>query len=87
MGMWVAQFDEDGPQNGDVIVRNAKGGLIAIIYSANPRDDAETMRRAQALCKYGCPTHCSTCGVSMEPSDRSETCGKCKKFWEAQTGI
>lgn len=81
-GVWTYALDKDGPCNGDVIVRTAKGSLIAVIYATNPRDDKETLRRARLLCEHAAPRHCTTCGGDTINAD---TCDRCLVWWMENT--
>jgi hypothetical protein len=65
---WAAKLDDEGPRNGDVIVRTAKGRLVAVIYAASTPE--ETMRRAQALLAAEAPlcshkSSMSSCGIKV----------------------
>ena len=75
-GIWIARLDDVGPCNGDVIVRTAKGSLVAVIYSTG--DEAKTLGRAHAFIKAAAPRWCTTCGIDTIDT---ETCAKCAEFW------
>jgi hypothetical protein len=47
-GPWTFALDTEGPCNGDVLVKTAKGRLVAVIYSTG--DEQTTLNRAQAFC-------------------------------------
>lgn len=78
MAQWIAKF-EDVACNGDVIIRTAKGRLVAIIYAVNAKsEDPATMKRAQVFIIAAQPSWCETCG---RDTDGANECAACTLFW------
>lgn len=71
---WTFALDTEGPCNGDVLVKTAKGRLVAVIYAAG--DDAKTLARARAFCKVQSPQWCCHCGKST-PEGQGDECSVC----------
>ena len=78
---WVIEPDSrsNSGQNGDVIVRQRGGRMIALFY-AGPGRDGEKVARARAVtfCKVASPQWCSWCGCDTVQGDE---CDRCRDWW------
>ena len=74
---WTYDLDSDGPCNGDVVVKTARGKLVAVFFAAG--SDEKTLARARSFCRAQSPQHCSTCGKSTAEGV-GDTCAKCQRW-------
>jgi hypothetical protein len=76
IGPWTFALDTEGPCNGDVIVRDAKGKLIALFYSTG--NEKKTLDRARRFCRFVSPQWCQHCGKATGEAEGDE----CRDCWK-----
>lgn len=76
---WTAAPDDIGPCNGDYIIRDAHGRLIALIYCGIGNSGKQAARfRAEQFIAAVSPAWCSTCGADTPGTNE---CAKCSQWW------